>query len=444
MKFVRVLLVCILIAGAINLAQPASARVSAPSHPGPSVMADGSMSESEGFWLHWTTPVEISGSDKATWPTVGTVDGQTLYAAWSDGRSTPRDIYYARSTDGGENWGSAQPVVGTANDSLRPSAVMSGSTLWLAWADNTVGLEHEIYGLALGSGSPTLVPNGHKITAVPQLALGLGGELHMVLHGGTSTNPDILYTRRAAGATAWPATTVVFANTDNGSWNPSLAVSADGQVAHLVWEQVLRGIGGSKESEIRYMRGQRSGQDMTWGTPITLSVGITTSVRPAIAVGTGSTVHVVWSERMLDGVNHIRYSRSTNGGVGWSMPPIRLNPDPVNANQLSPTEIDPAVAVTPSGAVCAAWHGFLPGGQDEDVYLTCSTDGGQSWERSPINVSRNPDTLSIRPALAVGSDGLLHLAWQEHVGGDILEDYRVLYVHSIPYAVHLPIVLRSR
>jgi hypothetical protein len=81
------------------------------------------------------------------------------------------------------------------------------------------------------------------------------------------------------------------------------------------------------------------------------------------------------------------------------------------------------------------------GVEAEEVYVSCSTDQGASWG-TPVNVSRSPDVISIRPVLAIGDDGILQLVWQELAGADPKVNYQIYYAHSLPYTVLFPLVRR--
>lgn len=454
MRSIIVLLVLIIIVGGLFLTQPAAART--PTWPSDSLTA-GDALENSSSWMGWSVPLNVSRcpTNQATYATLGVADGgQTIHLAWTDGRASSKDIHYAASTDGGRHWEDPQPVVTTTADSWRPSMVVSGTTPIFAWAEATSPLDRETDQMALGASLPTIVPNDYSVLAyAPRLAWGSGGELHLALQGGLETQPDILYSRRAAGATAWPTATVLFTHTASGSYNPAIAVSADGQTVHLVWQENFSG----NQSEIYYLRGQRSGEEILWGTPLSLSEGITRSVRPAIALWAepavgglaeslaepAETVYVAWGEQESGfEKQYVRYSRSDDGGAHWSTPG-RVDLEPVSANNVSPTDIAPALAVSPSGALCVAWHGFRPDAvvEAEEIYLTCSNNRGVSWGTS-VNVSRSPETISIRPVLAIGGDGVLNMAWQELAGSDPTSDYQIYYAHSLPYTVMLPLVRR--
>jgi hypothetical protein len=75
---------------------------------------------------------------------------------------------------------------------------------------------------------------------------------------------------------------------------------------------------------------------------------------------------------------------------------------------------DPTVAMDARGRVAFAWVDQAT----KDVYF------GKQGEA--VNVSRNPETFSWLPRVAIGADGIIHVLWQEIIfsggshGGDIL------------------------
>jgi len=428
-------LVLILLAAAL-VAQSTTTRLSANG-----VRAQ-AVSEGSNFWLNWTPAVDISQNptDEASWPTMQvTDDGETVYVAWSDGRDAVQNIYYARSTDGGESWGSATVFTSTHQDSLRPSMALVGDVPVVAWADEVGSLVHTTYQMALDDASALIVPNPNvSLASAPRLVASGGGDLHLALQGASgSNNPDILYARRKAGETAWPEAIIVVEHEASGAKNPALTVATDGAV-HLVWQQDFL-----PASEVRYMRGQPSGGTISWGTPVTLSLGIMTAIRPAISLGPDDTVYVTWGEKAPDvETQYVWLARSDDGGAHWSAP-WRVA-DPVSANSIAPTDVAPTLAVMPSGTVCVAWHGIRDPHaiQAEEILVTCSIDRGATFGRV-VNVSRSTETISIRPVLAAGGDGTLHVAWQEYSKENESTIYQIYYAHTVPWVVHLPIITRS-
>ena len=97
-----------------------------------------------------------------------------------------------------------------------------------------------------------------------------------------------------------------------------------------------------------------------------------------------------------------------------------------------------------SGAVCVAWDGYRHGAPHdaEEIFLSCSRDQGATWG-APLNVSSSPSVMSTRPALAIGDDGILHMAWQELAGSNPEDEYEIYYAHSLPKALLLPIIRKE-
>jgi hypothetical protein len=407
--------------------------------------------QSEGLYTQgWSEPVNVSrnlpDTSGATWPAMAVdATGGVIYLVWSAWGNEAQNIYYTVSADAGNRWAIGQPIMVTGANSLRPSLVVGGTSAHASWAEQKGSdPSASTYQWTQAMDETVEVPNNYPWLAfVSRLALGPGGELHMVLQGGQSTQTDILYSRREAGAAGWLPASVVFAHSAAGSVNPAIAVTADGGQVHLVWQENKS----TTESAIYYLKGERNGTGIAWQPPQSLSQGITRSVRPAIALGTGAasnpTVHVTWGEG-AGGVaeQYVRYSKSTDGGANWSTP-LRIDPTPVRMNNTAPTEIAPALVATPDNKVCATWHGFRLNApfDAEEIYATCSGDGGDTWN-SPVNVSKSSHTVSIRPVMSIGNNGLLHVVWQEQVGNISQGEFEIYYTHGVPYAVLMPVIKR--
>ncbi len=471
----------ILILGGIGAARLAVADWAAP--PPTQAEAQAQTGQNELFWRYWTEGVNVSEtlSDKAIFPTFGLAsDNEAVYLAWGDERDGQDNIYYVASPDGGRNWGTVQPLIQTAQNSSRPSLVVSGTMPYFVWAEALEGdpINRATMLMPLGASQPISIPNDHtRFASTPRLAQGDDGSLHLALQGGQSNQTDVLYTSWRPGLTTWPPASVVVTHTAIGAGNPAIAV--DGQTIHLVWQEKLS----PNDSRIYYMRGQREGSNVAWETPTPLSDEAYISVRPAIALGEG-TIHVAWGEQ-TDSDKYRAYlpillratSLATPSNIGrrqttpaspdqliplnrhyvrhtwfdieenrWAYPK-RINRLAMSTNNIAPTDIAPALVAGPSGVVCLAWHGFYLGvaTEAEEIYVTCSTDRGNRW--GPLlNVSKSTDLISIRPAMALGQDGTLHVAWQELASptADPKEEYQVYYTRSLPYVNLLPIIHKSQ
>jgi hypothetical protein len=107
---------------------------------------------------------------------------------------------------------------------------------------------------------------------------------------------------------------------------------------------------------------------------------------------------------------------STGASVeGWS--------SPTNISNSGGESKRPAVAVGADGAVHVVWEDQSPGNWE---ILYASREAGGDWS-PPANVSNNPGG-SFRPAVAVGPDGSVHVAWHD----DTFGNYEILYATKPP------------
>lgn len=404
-------------------------------------------------WIPAET-ANVSRSGEARNVALAVGSGQKAAAWWvnvplGDQRG---DLILARNS--GSGWVTA--TVTTTLEARWPSVAYSGTTLLLTWFQ---GQLYEQPATALGGwvweqevpGTPhrvtdTLLYGGDGIR--PRLQAGSDG-LHMVFAAAvTSTRAlrgDLYYLYRPPSG-SWFSTIVVTsdqvaAGGSGGVFYPDLAVV--GGQAHLVWEQ-------KSQSEslvtytVFYISGTVEPGGPVWATPMPLSLPGENGQRPAVAADGSGRVHVVWTDYITDTEQYVRYRRLDS--TGWSAVQT-VSEGPLRVNKIRPTVVWPAVAAW-GDLVCIAWHGFdLEATYEaEEIYLRCSRDGGQTWGMT-MNVSRSPDRLSLMPALAVGTDGTVHVLWEEFQGGNsYFYNYDALYAAGPPevHVVFLPIVLRNR
>jgi hypothetical protein len=339
-----------------------------------------------------------------------------------------------------------------------PSAAFADDQAFVAWIEKwehvvvpgvyteTIRSLYEAEsGVGLARRIPCPVITSTQFTR-PRLAANVDeGKLHVVFNAGQSSS-DIFHAARALTATTWPTATQVHTHTlgSLGSYYPALAVGPGGETVHVTWEERHS----PAVRAVMYMSGTVGGGDVDWSSPITLSKGITISIYPVIAADSGGNLHVAWGEEVkvdTETHKHVRYTRYNAPGHSWS-DPQRINLEFMKINQLKPTDLIPSLALWEEDGVtvCVAWHAFQEGMQAEEIVLSCSEDGGQSWE-TPQNVSRSPleTELSISPAIAFDDLGMLHAAWQEHVSDDVVFDYEIYYAHTMPSSVCLPLVMKD-
>lgn len=409
-----------------------------------------------------TRPVNLSNGplDRAGKPDVAASSAGRMAVVWSDQRveSEENNIYALVSDDEGHTW-SPTPIsiAPTTLSSYRPDVVITGTRAFVVWYDQEEGVAHggvlitaTVREMEIGSGVSSTIPcpvpdAPSNIPARPRLAVG-GGRLHAVLNAGRGGGGShIGHASRALTESVWPTARRVYTSTSAlGSWEPALAVGADGSTLYLVWEE--------NREKILFLTGTVSGPDVAWAsTPFTVSGEGATPLRPDIAVDSTGNVHVVWAEDV--GAEeyqeqYVRYRRYDVSDGSWTTPAVRVDPSPVKVNSTNPTYVTPRLALREEGdqvTMCVTWHGYREGQEAEEVLLSCSADGGESWQ-APRNVSRSstdPLKISILPSLAFDASGRLHVAWEERVGDDIYNDYEIYYARELERKIHLPLVTRN-
>lgn len=254
-------------------------------------------------------------------------------------------------------------------------------------------------------------------------------------HGNTAVawvdqaRKDVLLQRLSAdGARLLGQPTNVSRSPATFSWLPRVAIGPRAQLVFVLWQEIIFS-GGSHGGEILFARSQDGGA--TFSEPVNLSNSVGGD-------GKGRINREVWHNGSLDlvidgdGTLHAAWTeydgplwlaRSTDGGASFS-----------HAQRID-TGLDvrparaPALAVGPDGTVYLAW---TVGDDDAaDIRVAVSSDGGASFAAPRIVA---PSTgYSDAPKLVVDSAGVLHLFYAEGVGGPFGR-YHVRYTRSMDRA----------
>lgn len=195
--------------------------------------------------------------------------------------------------------------------------------------------------------------------------------------------------------------------------DPSIALDRDSN-AHVVWVD-------QRDKDIHFQIYAPNGKPLR-----ARALNISKSPKifswlPRIALD-GQNTYVLWQEIVFSGGSHggeIFFARSTDGGKTFAMP-INLSQSVpgdgkgrIDARTWQNGSLD--LAVAPNGAIYAAWTEY-----DGPLWFATSRDRGESFG-APEQVAGASDRPARAPALAVGTDGDVYLAWThgEDRGADI-------------------------
>jgi hypothetical protein len=196
--------------------------------------------------------------------------------------------------------------------------------------------------------------------------------------------------------------------------DPVLAASSQSWVA--IWTR-FGGIWGF-DMEVFFARSSDNG--ISWSAPSPILTTAATNTAddgaPSLAADGDGTFVAVWSSRAkLDGSPgttqyvEIHGVRSTDHGASWS-PPFY-----VHAGALGDDNNDslPTIATDGAGTFIAVWQCKSLPGQEGDIAVSRSTDGGVTWSaKSALNSYAATDgNVDELPSIAYGGNGRWLVAW---------------------------------
>jgi hypothetical protein len=238
--------------------------------------------------------------------------GEMVYAVWCDDRDGNPEIYHKRSTDGGVDWGSDTRLTDNVGSSVSPSVAVVGSGVHVVWADARDG-SNEIYykrstdgGENWGSDMRLTDNTGVNLQYASVAAAGVA--VHVVWVDYREGSWEICYKRSTDGGETWSDVTRLVVSPTYTSASPSVAASGD--AVHVVWYDDH---GGNANRWISYKHSTDRGETWSDGVRLTDAAGI--SRVPSVAAS-GNAVHVVW-EDVRDGNEKVYYKRSVDGGETW-------------------------------------------------------------------------------------------------------------------------------
>jgi hypothetical protein len=368
---------------------------------------------------------DTAGAAGSQYPQIA-VSGSSVYVAWADDRNGNSDVYLNYSTDGGVNWQASDIRLDTdtAGSALSqyPQIAVFGSSVYVVWYDNRGGSDDIYLNYSTDGGVNWQVSDirldtdtaGDADSQVPQIAVS-GSSVYAVWQDYRDGCWDIYMNYSTDSGAAWQASDVrLDSDVFLAGSSQYPQIAVSGSNVYAVWEDYRNG------SADIYFNFSTDGGVNWQAEDIRLDTtppGTTDSRYPEIAVS-GSNIYVVWEDhRSISPDIYLNYS--TNGGVTWQSSDIRLDTDDPGMSD----SYEPKIAVSGS-SIYVVWDDSRNG--SSDIYLNYSIDGGATWQGSDIRL--DTDTAgadnSWFPRLAVSGTGV-YVAWEDTRDGqrDIYLNY---------------------
>jgi hypothetical protein len=314
-------------------------------------------------------------------PTVTVGPGGQVYVAWVDCPADQDctlanpDIYFARSTDGGEHFSARVRV---------------------------------------SDGGAAAFANA------PRVATGPGGAIYVVWHDDRATTPvdaswDVYIARSTDGGLTFSPSVRVDEHVANAyQYEPDLAVAADGTI-YVSWQRYAYDSTLSQwDSDVYVARSTDGGA--SFGPSVKASDGVGNQFKSAVAVGPSGRVYVAWSDFRVDSEGDVYFAWSSDGGASFSAN-IRVN------ETTGLAQVYPELAVDGGGRVYAAWlDGRRAGEGKTDVYMARSTDLGLTFggelRATDTDLPASAVADYLYPVITAAGNGYVAVAWYDDHTGD--------------------------
>ena len=412
-------------------------------------------SYTETLWTN-TEIISIESTEDSYAPFLAMDASGNVHITWSDytdyaGAGTDWDIFYKFWNSTSQTWNTTEVVSteSTANPYISSLAVDVSGNVHIAWEDNTdyagAGTDRDIFYKFWNSTSQTW--NTTEVVSTestggsyhPSLAVDASGNVHIAWYdytnyGGSGGDHDIFYKFWESTSQTWNVTEVVSTESTSDSYTPSLAVDATGTV-YIAWYDYTNYGGSGTDRDIFYKFWNSTSQ--TWNTTEVVSTESTSdSYTPSLAVDVSGNVHIAW------------YDSTDYGGSGgdydifykfWESTSQTWNVTEVVSTESIDDSFTPSLSIDTSENVHIAWSdytNYLSCGTDCDIFYKFWDSTSQTWNVTEVvSTESTEDVTEERCSLTVDTRGNVHIAWEDYT--DYVEagtDLDIFYKKFVPLA----------
>ncbi len=344
------------------------------------------------------TPINISNNPEtfSGFPSIA-INGKYIYVVWVE---APGDILIAKSTDGGETFSPPVNISNNPGPSNQPQVFVSNNEVFVVWQDGTpVVNSREILFAKSTDGGETFSPplnisenNGFSVAPTMHV---LGNEVYIAWSDDTEGYYEIYFAKSTDGGETF-SPPINISDNPGFSYDPFLSVYANEM--YIAWsDDDLSDESGKRE--ILLVKSTDGGE--SFGPPINVSNNdeFSYSFDPSIGLEKNQIL-VVWKSHNPEN-DDIFLAKSTDGGETFS-PPLNISDNDADSSDgplggARSNDVERQVVVS-GQHILVTWHDGTFG--NFDVFVSKSDDGGISFDE-PINVSNSP-TQSTRSEIGIG------------------------------------------
>ncbi len=191
--------------------------------------------------INWGADIRLTNAPFEKRAASLSISGSVIHVAWYDYRDGNYEVYYKHSTDAGANWEADKRLTQNSGYSIYPSISASGANVNIVWEDNRDG-NYEIYYKKSTNqgdtwGTDIRLTNNSASSIWPSISTS-GSSVHVAWMDIRDGNYEIYYNRSTDAGTTWETDTRL-TNATGSSYYPSVSVS--GLLVHVVWMDIRDG-----------------------------------------------------------------------------------------------------------------------------------------------------------------------------------------------------------
>lgn len=191
--------------------------------------------------ITWGVDVRLTSNlSPSTRPSVSAA-GLMVNVVWEDSRDGNPEIYFKHSTDAGITWGADtrltnDPATSLTNYNYAWCVGSNANSVHVVWYDNRDGNQEIYYKRSADGGNTwgtdTRLTNNSAFSGYPSISVS-GLNIHVVWYDARDVNQEEYYKRSTDGGITWGADTRL---TNNSAVSEHSSVLISGPVVHVVWE----------------------------------------------------------------------------------------------------------------------------------------------------------------------------------------------------------------
>jgi hypothetical protein len=350
-------------------------------------------------------------------------EGRYVYLIWLDYSSKNRDIYFKRSIDNGQTFGSVTNISNQSGASLDPEIAISGNNIYIIW-EHAPGNNGQIYFARSTDNGATFersiyLANNTGLQGFPQIAAA-GSHVFAVWHDASN---GIKFARSTDNGASFEeaieldeGTDTLEGNTegtDYSSFNPQIVTRADD--VFVVW---ISRSHDTKEVEpesqdVVFRRSTDNGATFEGIINLSKDNDMSANIRIEAAPGEGNNIYIAWQnatklvgDRLPDFLTDVVFRRSTDNGATFE--------GIINLSNNTGWSAKPQIAVSDNDNIYAVWEDN-PQGTNGEIMFRRSTDNGATFEG--ITKLNGESMSSYSPQIAVSDNDNIYAVWEDNPQG---------------------------